>query len=223
MYSNISQILLLYKTWWYYNKFDSTKSLGVCYWSVKIPQCSYMGLGLKLIMFYVQKHMTTLEICHNHLPVHNKPLGVPASVNLIYRSSIMAHLYPWQHIKCIVYEAQVVNVCFLLLPKWFIASDLWMKWSGRCLPHSLMRCDLVTWQSIKELHKLGLGSSLAFWVVKTIDITITSTWLVVLSQKLINALNAYGQLLLDKDIPITIILFFYHFTKLAKKYHALSR
>ena len=28
LYSNISQILLLYKTWVYYNKFDSVKSLG---------------------------------------------------------------------------------------------------------------------------------------------------------------------------------------------------
>ena len=31
LYSNISYFLLLYKTWGYYNKFDSTKSLGVCY------------------------------------------------------------------------------------------------------------------------------------------------------------------------------------------------
>ena len=28
-FSNISQILLLYKTWGYYNKFDSIKSLGI--------------------------------------------------------------------------------------------------------------------------------------------------------------------------------------------------
>ena len=39
LYSNISQILLLYKTWRYYNKFDSTKSLGVRYRCVKIPRC----------------------------------------------------------------------------------------------------------------------------------------------------------------------------------------
>ena len=37
LYSNISQILLLYKTWWYNNKFDSTKSLVVRYRCVKIP------------------------------------------------------------------------------------------------------------------------------------------------------------------------------------------
>ena len=29
LYSNISQILLQYKTWGHYNKFDPTKSLGV--------------------------------------------------------------------------------------------------------------------------------------------------------------------------------------------------
>ena len=48
------QILLLYKMWWYYNKFDSTNSLAVCYWCVKVPQCGYMEHGLKLIMFYGQ-------------------------------------------------------------------------------------------------------------------------------------------------------------------------
>ena len=40
-----------------------------------------------------------------------------------------------------------------------------------------------------------------------VDGAITSTWLVVLSQKLIDALNSYGQLLFDKDIALTIVLF----------------
>ena len=35
----------------------------------------------------------------------------------------------------------------------------------------------------------------------------TSTWLVVLSQTSIDALHSYEQLLLDKDIPFTILLF----------------
>ena len=52
-----------------------------------------------------------------------------------------------------------------------------------------------------------LGSSFAFWVVKTLDGAITSTWLVVLGHKSIDALNSYGQLLFDKDIPITTVLF----------------
>ena len=48
----------------YYKTFDSTKSLGVCYWCVKIPQCGYMEHGLKLT-FYVQKHVVALDKCHN--------------------------------------------------------------------------------------------------------------------------------------------------------------
>ena len=60
-----------------------------------------------------------------------------------------------------------------------------------------MPCDLVTWQNIKEWPKLGLGSSLAFWVVETVDGAITSTWLVGLSKKSIDA----------KNITLTIVLF----------------
>ena len=40
-----------------------------------------------------------------------------------------------------------------------------------------------------------------------IDGAITSTWLVILCQKSIDALNLYGQHLLDKVFPITIVLF----------------
>ena len=39
-----------------------------------------------------------------------------------------------------------------------------------------------------------------------VDGALTSTWLVVLSQKSIDALNSYGQLLLDMDIVIMIVL-----------------
>ena len=53
----------------------------------------------------------------------------------------------------------------------------------RSVSHSPMHCDLVTRKCIKEWHKLGLGSSLAFSLVKTVDGAITSTWLVILSQK----------------------------------------
>ena len=77
----------------------------------------------------------------------------------------------------------------------------------RSVSHFPIPCDLVTWQSIKEWPKLGLGSSLAFWVVETVDGAITLTWLVVLSQISIDALNSYGQLLFDKDITLTIVLF----------------
>ena len=61
MYSNISQILLPYKTWRYYNKFDSPKSLGLRYWYVKIQQCGYMKHGLKHISFYIEKHIVARD------------------------------------------------------------------------------------------------------------------------------------------------------------------
>ena len=47
---------------------------------------------------------------------------------------------------------------------------------------------------------------------------ITSQWLGVLSQQSIDALNSYGQLLLDKDIDISIVLFITILQK-KKKYH----
>ena len=65
LYSNISQILLLYKMWGYY-KFYSTKSLGVCYWCVQIPQCRHIENGLKYITFYVH-----LAMCYNPPLVHD--------------------------------------------------------------------------------------------------------------------------------------------------------
>ena len=84
-----------------------------------------------------------------------------------------------------------------------------------------MCCDLVTQQSIKEWHKLGLGSSLALWVVETIDGAITSTC--GLSQKTIGALNSYGLFLVDKDIPITIVFFITILQNKQKQCHTLSR
>ena len=65
LYSNTSQIFLLYETWRYYNKFDSTKSSGVHCRCVKITQCGYMEHGLKGIPFYVQYTYDTLKSCHN--------------------------------------------------------------------------------------------------------------------------------------------------------------
>ena len=84
LYSNISQILLLYKMWQYYNKFDSPKSLGVCYWCVKILQYRYMEHGLKHSTFYFQKHIEALAMCYNPALVRDKPLEVPAPVKLVY-------------------------------------------------------------------------------------------------------------------------------------------
>ena len=42
------------------------------------------GHGLKLNTFYVRKHIAGLAICHNQVLVRDKPLGVPASVKLVY-------------------------------------------------------------------------------------------------------------------------------------------
>ena len=137
MYSNISQILLLYKTWGYNIKFEYTKSSGdvtdvskhhnaciqagklkifgthpnwvvsyIAYTKFHSPSpvfhlphqiftrigerasasfpAWYMGHGLKLIRFYVQKYIAALAISHNPSLVCDKPLGVPASVKLVY-------------------------------------------------------------------------------------------------------------------------------------------
>ena len=65
MYSNISQILLLYKMGGYYNKFDSMKSIGIYYLCVKMPKCRYMEHGLKHITFDVQKLLAPLPMCYN--------------------------------------------------------------------------------------------------------------------------------------------------------------
>ena len=91
MYSNISQILLLYKTWWYYNKFYSTKSLGVRYRCVKIPQCGLMEHGLKHIAPYVQQHITPCTVVITSLLVREKPLEAPASADVI----------KWKHFRII--------------------------------------------------------------------------------------------------------------------------
>ena len=69
--------------WWYNNKFDSMKSLGTCYWCVKIPHCGYMEHGLKHYV-YVQKHKAAFAMCYNQGLVCDKPLGAPISVKLVY-------------------------------------------------------------------------------------------------------------------------------------------
>ena len=60
------------------------KFMGVYYWYVKIPQCRYIEHGLKDIAFYVQNHIALRAICFNFQLVHDKPLGVPAFVRLVY-------------------------------------------------------------------------------------------------------------------------------------------
>ena len=74
LYSNISQILLLYETWGYYNKFDSMKSLGVYYWYVKMPRCGCVEHGLECITFYVKKYIAPLAVCYGPTLVRDRPL-----------------------------------------------------------------------------------------------------------------------------------------------------
>ena len=84
LHSIISQVLLLYKTWGYHNKFDSTESLWVYYWYVKIPQCRYMENGIKYNRFYVQKYIAHLCMCYDPPLVHDKPPGALIFVKLVY-------------------------------------------------------------------------------------------------------------------------------------------
>ena len=99
-------MLLLYQKWGFCHKFDSTKALGVCYLCVNIPQCGYMGHGLKLIMFYVQKHIAALGMCHNQALDRDTPLGATCETGLFYMpadvlapehaESVQGHLQePW--------------------------------------------------------------------------------------------------------------------------------
>ena len=77
----------------------------------------------------------------------------------------------------------------------------------RCVSYSTMRCDPITKQNIK---RIGTWYQFRFRVVKTIDganIGLTCS----LSQKLIDALNSYGQLLLNKDIAVLIVFVYHHF------------
>ena len=58
------------------------KSLGVCYWYVRIQQCRYKKHGLEHITFYVKKYMAPLAVCSGCLLVHSKLLGAPTFVRL---------------------------------------------------------------------------------------------------------------------------------------------
>ena len=129
LYSIISQILLLYKIWWYYNKFDSRKSFGICYWYVKIPQCGYMENGLKHITFYVQKHIAALARCYTPGLVCDTPLKAPASVKLVYylsRSEIKC--CTWYTVSLLYCRRSIPKIPYhsfscLILAKWFINAS----------------------------------------------------------------------------------------------------
>ena len=103
-FSNISQTLLLYKTWVCYDKFQSTKCLGVCYRYAKIPRCGYVEHGLNDITFYVEKHIAPRTICYNHPLVPDKPLRAPAFARLLYHSWFNSHSTTLHKIRILYYH-----------------------------------------------------------------------------------------------------------------------
>ena len=97
MYGNISQILLLYKTCWYYNKFDYEIIGGMLLMCQNTTMQVY-GAWIKTYYVLCPKHLAALARCHNPALVRDKPLGVPASVKLVYWYWLQDEaLCWWQH------------------------------------------------------------------------------------------------------------------------------
>ena len=83
LYSNISQILLLHKTWGNYKNltlWNPWCMLLIC----QKTQYGYEEHGLEYITFYVQKHIAPVMLCSGPSQVCDKPLGGPAFVRLTY-------------------------------------------------------------------------------------------------------------------------------------------
>ena len=70
LYINISQILLLYKTWRYYSKFDSPKSLGICYCSASC----WLQYEVILAFFFIYVIIGSGKVWHRE---GDKPLPKP--------------------------------------------------------------------------------------------------------------------------------------------------
>ena len=99
LYSNISQILLLYKTWQYYIKFDYEIIGG----TLLMCQNTTMGVnGASIIRYsiYVQKHITPCTVASviTSLLVHDKLLGTPTSVKWVYYYKTPFPLDFWQQV-----------------------------------------------------------------------------------------------------------------------------
>ena len=89
------------------------RSLGVCYWYVKMPQCGCMEYGLEYITFYVQKPMASFAACFGALLVRDKLLGVPVFVRLAYRAPthVADSFYLWLYrLHCNEHFCQII--CF---------------------------------------------------------------------------------------------------------------
>ena len=84
LYSNISQILLIYKVWGNYNKFASNEIIGGI-----LPTCQNVtvrvcGAWIRIYYVYVQKYIAHLMAYSGTLLVCDGPLGVPSFVKLAY-------------------------------------------------------------------------------------------------------------------------------------------
>ena len=64
------------------------KSLGISYWYIKIPQCSYTGHGLAHFTFYVQKKWHFLVSVLGLPLASDKLLGAQKFMKLAYRMYI---------------------------------------------------------------------------------------------------------------------------------------
>ena len=86
LYSNISQILLLCKTWGYYNKFDIIKPFRGCYRYVK-RKYHNAGTGIYwawIRIYYVLCYYSAFRGLFWSPLVCDKPLEVPPFVKLAY-------------------------------------------------------------------------------------------------------------------------------------------
>ena len=121
MYSNISQILQLYKMWWYYNKFDSM--IGGMLLKSQNTTMRVYGAWIKTHYVLCSKHIAALALYYDWGLVRNKPLGVPASVKLVY----------YDHLEGLV----LVHRCDLQIT-WHLCLQEW----------NLRKCLISSWHQI---------------------------------------------------------------------------
>ena len=106
---------MFHKTRGYHNKFDSTKSLKVCYWYFRTPQCGWMEHRLKGTQFYVQKRIAPRAICYNPPLVCDKLLEAPTFIRRVYLFSLQL----WK----------VGNVIFLIESEFSQGPTIELIWS----------------------------------------------------------------------------------------------
>ena len=80
---NFTNIVAIYKTWGIITNL-TMKSMGIYYLYVKHHNAGIWSMDKKHIVFFVQKHIAHRTVCYNFPLVHDKPLGAPTFVKLIY-------------------------------------------------------------------------------------------------------------------------------------------